>query len=220
MNTPPTTIRATRTPRALAGESAQHPDAILSKERGRTRQIEASSTPANVSRIHPWSAAARTCSTQPSMCAAIRRNGRRSFTESRRRDVSRRSHRVDGIIYHSGARAAMCCAAWRACRRDPRRPAAGGTSRAWVCGTQVRLSVRRCSGRAARVAVRHKLHHDDGRAQPQLAQGSLNTYEGAGGWRRESSNAKMTTGGATRARAWGVRVCVAPCTSQTAEIGY
>ena len=67
---------------------------------------------------------------------------------------------------------------------------------------------------------RHKLHHDDGRAQPQLAQGSLNTYEGAGGWRRESSNAKMTTGGATRARAWGVRVCVAPCTSQTAEIGY
>ena len=116
VNTPPTTIRATRTPRASAGESAQHPDAILSKERGRTRQIEASSTPANVSRIHPWSAAARTCSTQPSVCAAIRRNERRSFTESRRRDVSRRSHRVDGIIYRAGVATISCCT-WRARRR-------------------------------------------------------------------------------------------------------
>ena len=79
---------------------AQHPDAILSKERGRTRQIEASSTPANVLRIHPWSAAARTCSTQPSVCAAIRRNGRWSFTESRRRDVSAASTSPRPVLTH------------------------------------------------------------------------------------------------------------------------
>ena len=188
----------------MAGESAQHPDAILSKERGRTRQIEASSTPANVLRIHPWSAAARTCSTQPSVCAAIRRNGRWSFTESRRRDVSRRSHRVDGIIYRAGVATISCCT-WRARRRvDATR---GGPSLAarrergfaalrfvsrwqmlWTCRAGRRAAT---NSTTTMGGLSHKLR-------------SVSTYEGAGGWRRESSNAKMTTGVRSRsiARAW------------------
>ena len=61
-------------------------------------------------------------------------------------------------------------------RRDPRRPVAGGTSRAWVCSASLRLDALDVLSVADALDVprgsprRHKLHHDDGRAQPQVAQ--------------------------------------------------
>ena len=73
-------------------------------------------------------------------------------------------------------------------RRDPRRPVAGGTSRAWVCSASLRLDALDVLSVADALDVprgsprRHKLHHDDGRAQPQVAQ---RQHLRRGGWVEE-----------------------------------